>query len=84
MKNQTHTNLIIRSILALALTMAIWFPIQALSAEPADENMMNHTDGGNMMNHTYGWMGGWMWVWTAAGILVVVLLVAIIIKLFKK
>jgi len=84
MKNQTSTNLIIRSSLALALTMAIWSPIKALSAKPADENMMNHTDGGNMMNHTYGWMGGWMWVWTVAGILVVVLLVAVIIKLFKE
>jgi len=60
MKNQTSTNLIIRSSLALTLTMAIWSPIKALSAKPADENMMNHTDGGNMMNHTYGWMDGWM------------------------
>jgi hypothetical protein len=41
-----------------------------------------------MMNHTDGWMGGWagerMWVWTVAGILVVVLLVVVIIKLSKK
>jgi hypothetical protein len=47
MKSQTHTNLIIRSIIALALTMVIWLPVQALSAESADETMMNHT---------YGWM----------------------------
>lgn len=41
-----------------------------------------------MMNHTYGWMSGWasggMWIWTMAGILVVVLLVVVILKLSKK
>ena len=35
MKKQTHTNLIIRSGLALALALAIWSPVQSLSAEPA-------------------------------------------------
>lgn len=41
-----------------------------------------------MMNQSDGWMGGWMgggmWVWTIAGILVVVLLVAVINNLSKK
>ncbi len=41
-----------------------------------------------MMNSTDGWMGGWagggMWLWTLAGILVVVLLVVAINKLSKK
>jgi len=37
-----------------------------------------------MMNHTYGWMGGGMWIWTAIGVLVVVLLVVVIIKLSRK
>ncbi len=36
------------------------------------------------MNHTYGWMGGGMWIWTAIGILLVVLLVVAINKLSKK
>jgi len=44
---------------------------------------MNQT-GGSMT----GWMGGWtdgsMWVWTVAGILVVILLVIVIMKLLKK
>ena len=41
-----------------------------------------------MMNQTAGWMGGWagggMWVWTVIGLLVVVLLVVVITKLYKK
>ena len=40
------------------------------------------------MNHTNGWMSGWMgggmWIWTVLGIVVVVLLVVVISKLFKK
>jgi hypothetical protein len=38
MKNQTHTNFLIRSSLALALAfiMAIWSPGQSQSAEPAE------------------------------------------------
>jgi mannose-6-phosphate isomerase-like protein (cupin superfamily) len=40
MKNQTHTNLIIRSSLALALALAIWSPVQARSAEPAEGKNM--------------------------------------------
>ncbi len=42
--------------------------------------MMNHTDGS--MN---GWMGGGgMWIWTAIGVLVVVLLVVMIGKFSRK
>ncbi len=38
-----------------------------------------------MMNHTDGWMGGGgMWIWTAIGVLVVVLLVVMIGKLTRK
>ena len=77
MKNQTNTNLVICSGFALAL--AILSPVQVLSAEPMDGNMMNHTNGG-----MGGWTSGWMWVWTVVGVLVAVLLVAVIIKLFKK
>jgi len=42
MKKQTCTNLIIRSsfALALALTMAIWSPVQSQSAEPAEGKNM--------------------------------------------
>ena len=40
MKIQTHTNILIRSSLALALTLAIWSPVQAQSAEPAEGKMM--------------------------------------------
>lgn len=40
MKNQTNTNLVIRSSLALALALAIWFPAQARSAEPAEGKVM--------------------------------------------
>ena len=88
MKNQTNMNLVICSGLALALALVILSPVQVLSAEPMDGNMMNHTNDGNMMNHTNGgmggWTGGWMWVWTVVGVLVAVLLVAVIIKMFKK
>ena len=41
-----------------------------------------------MMNQTDGWMGGWagggMWVLTAVGVLLIVLLVVAINKLAKK
>jgi hypothetical protein len=41
-----------------------------------------------MMNHANGWMGGWMdegmWIWTMLGVVVVVLLVVVIGKQFKK
>jgi hypothetical protein len=41
-----------------------------------------------MMNHTDGWMNGWtgggMWVWTAVGVLLMVLLVVAIKKLSNK
>ncbi len=40
MKNPTNTNLVTRLTLALALALAIWFPIQAKSAEPAGEKKM--------------------------------------------
>jgi hypothetical protein len=40
MKNQTNRNLVIRSSLALALALAIWFPVQARSAEPAEGKNM--------------------------------------------
>jgi hypothetical protein len=40
MKNQTHTNLVICSSLALALALAIWSPAQSQSAEPAEGKMM--------------------------------------------
>ena len=48
--------------------------------------MMNHSDG--MMNHTDGWMSSWtgggMWIWAVIGVAVVVLLVVVIIKLYKR
>ncbi len=37
-----------------------------------------------MMNQAYGWMGGGMWIWTAIGALVVVLLVVVINKVSSK
>jgi hypothetical protein len=37
-----------------------------------------------MMNHADGWMGGGMWIWTAVGVVVVVLLVVAITKLSKR
>src|SRR5665647_801796 len=40
MKNQTNSNLVIRSSLALALALAIWSPVQALSAEPVEGKNM--------------------------------------------
>jgi mannose-6-phosphate isomerase-like protein (cupin superfamily) len=40
MKNQTNTNLVIRSSLALALALAIWSPVQARAAEPAEGTNM--------------------------------------------
>ena len=39
------------------------------------------------MNHSDGWMNGWwgggMWIWTAIGVLMVVLLVVAITRLSK-
>ncbi len=40
MKKQTHTNLFIRSSLALALALAIWSPVPARSAESAEGEKM--------------------------------------------
>ncbi|MBC8018632.1 MAG: hypothetical protein H7X83_08955 [Verrucomicrobia bacterium] len=40
MKKQTHTNILIRSSLALALALTIWSPVQSQSAEPAEGKMM--------------------------------------------
>src|SRR5664280_1303515 len=40
MKKQTNTNLVIRSSLALAMAVAIWSPVQARSAEPAEGKVM--------------------------------------------
>ena len=40
MKEQTNTNLLIRSSLALALALAIWTPVQSQSAEPAEGKKM--------------------------------------------
>jgi uncharacterized membrane protein len=41
-----------------------------------------------MMNNTYGWMGGWMsggmWLWTAIGVAVVVLLLVVMSRYPKK
>jgi len=48
MKKQTHTNLLIRSSLALALALAIWSPVQAQSAKPAEGKMMTEA---KMMKH---------------------------------
>jgi hypothetical protein len=39
MNNKTNTN-ILRSILALTLALAIWSPVQALAADPAEGKMM--------------------------------------------
>jgi hypothetical protein len=49
MKNQTNTNLLLRSSLALVLALAIWSPVQTRSAEPADGKMMME---GKMMTET--------------------------------
>jgi hypothetical protein len=40
MKTQTHTNLVIRSGLILALALVVWSPVQAQSTEPAGGKMM--------------------------------------------
>ena len=40
MKNQTNTNLVIRLSFALTLALAIWSPVQAQSAEPAQMKNM--------------------------------------------
>ncbi len=40
MKNQSHSNLIVRPILALTLALFIWAPVQAQSTAPAEGKMM--------------------------------------------
>ncbi len=40
MKSKAPTNLLIRSSLALAMTLAIWSPVQSQSAEPAEAKQM--------------------------------------------
>ena len=40
--------------------------------------------GNPMMNGSYGWMGGGMWFWGLAVLVMVVLLVIIVGKLSKK
>jgi len=51
MKNQTNTNLVIRSSLVLVLALAIWSPVQSQSAKPA-EGMME----GKMMERCQAMM----------------------------
>ena len=46
MKNQSHSNLIVRSSLALMLALSIWAPAQAQSSAPAEGKTMM---GGKMM-----------------------------------
>jgi hypothetical protein len=46
MNNPTNTSLVLRSSLALALALAIWSPVQARSAEPAQ---MEHMTAAKMM-----------------------------------
>jgi uncharacterized membrane protein len=50
--------------------------------------MSARNERGFMMNHANGWMSGWMgggmWIWTMLGVVVVVLLVVVIGKQFKK
>ncbi len=85
MKKQRHSNLSIRSSLAIVLALATWSAVQSQSTGHGDVNVMTT---GNMMNHNDGWIGGWpggwMLVWTVVGILAVVLIVVVIIKLLKK
>ncbi len=55
MKKLTNLNLVIRSGLALAVALAIWSPVQARSAEPADGKMPMDGKmmmGGKMMTGT--------------------------------
>ena len=40
MKNQSHSNLLVRSSLALTLALVLWVPVQAQSAAPAEGKMM--------------------------------------------
>jgi len=48
-------------------------------------SIMSHNDGWmNGWNTSNGWAGGGMWIWTAIGILMIVLLIVAIIKLSKK
>jgi hypothetical protein len=54
MKNRPNTNLIIRSILAFALALAIWAPVQARSVEPAEGKMMTEA---KMMERCQEMMG---------------------------
>ncbi len=73
------------SLVALAFSLAMCFPVRVLYAQPAQGD---HGDAEGMMGHTNGWMGGWagggMWLWTLIGVLVVVLLVVVIAKLSRK
>lgn len=72
-------------LVALAFLLTICTPVRVLYAQPARGD---HTGAEGMMSHTNGWMGGWagggMWLWTVIGVLVVVLLVVVIAKLFRK
>ncbi len=50
MKTQTNTNFVIRSSLALALVMAIWFPVPSQSAEPAEGFVYTANERGNSIS----------------------------------
>lgn len=45
---------------------------------------VQHNERHFMMNGTQGWLSGGMWVWKVVGILIVVLLVVMVARLFKK
>jgi hypothetical protein len=40
MKNQPHSNLLVRFSLALTLALVLWVPVQAQPAAPAEGKMM--------------------------------------------
>lgn len=50
MKNQTNTNLVICSSLALALALAIGSPVQSQSAEPAEGFVYTANERGNSIS----------------------------------
>lgn len=75
---------IIQKIILAVSSLMLMSPLLSL-AHTGEDDGLHH----NMMNGNYPMMnGGWMWIWMILGlviaILLIVVLAALIIKLFQK
>jgi hypothetical protein len=62
----------------------LWQRHREIGGSGSTEPFQEHAGNERSLMMMNGWMGGGMWIWTAIGVLVVVLLVVAINKVSKK